>query len=404
MLNGIDRIAEQGRKVLGKAARVAGAVIVGSGLSGINISPANADVNEPHPIRLADNSILLPVPLHFAGDAVLLRAPNGFKDFCGNSIAGDTIAGIIANRNGMRIDVIGNPNVFPDPLNLSSEDAPLGAEAPDLGMRGNPYYPIRAAAIDQAVLDEVRARPGQAINFTAVVLELDDANNAICKLSTNNGPFKPVVEAVPQTGQVGQQNVLSSDTIARCGNTVSLTDATLEIRGVGFPGPFDRGSVQAAMDRTVNCGGGTTPVRATESAVKCDPLATTSLGPLPDARMAGLVKHLEVRDLNTCPYDLFSDVTGVGVGQSYPLDLPAGWSFIVASTSVEIQREGGTAQQFKNGPLIVINGPFRGSAGVYEGRVVGVPKAWVANRLAGILPNQQLETHNPNLQPVTFAG
>ncbi len=115
---------------------------------------------------------------------------------------------------------------------------------------------------------------------------------------------------------------------------------------------------------------------------KCDPLAVTSLPVRPDAVVNGTKVTLQVRDLNDgCERPLFYNETGVGKGANYAFDMPLGWTVITASASAEVQREGNTAKQFLGCPIVVVEGPFKGGIGLYEGALRVVPKEWADNLL-----------------------
>lgn len=342
-----ERNVEKNRSIGGRIARGivrSGALaMVAAGLSGIAVRPekANADINEPVRYSLPDGRLLADAPLRTAGRAVDFTGPNGLE-FCGTSTKEPTVLTVTANEDLMNIKVAGNPDVFVDPIEGGGTD-----------------YPSRAAS----AVELLQSKAAELINRTnrlwrrvAVILTRDAVNQNVCDLITDSGPFAPETPAQP-----------------------TAVPAVPTAVPVGVPGSARIG--------------------------ECNPIAVTSLGPRPDATINGTSVHLEVRDLNSCVRPLFRHETGVAVGQNYKISLPdSRWSVIIASTTAEVQREGGAAQRFLSGPVIKIQGPFAGGAGVFEGAVDVVPEEWADFRIQQIMPIQRLQVGDPNRQPVLFAG
>lgn len=138
---------------------------------------------------------------------------------------------------------------------------------------------------------------------------------------------------------------------------------------------------------------------------KCDPLAVTSLSQREDAFVNGTRVTLEVRDLTSrCERPLFYNETGVKKGFNYKLEIPQGWIVITASVTAEVQRDGKSAQKFLDTPIMVIQGPFTGNVGLYEGAIRVIPFEWLDAVLMGeTLPIQRLQTGKPGLMPIYFS-
>lgn len=135
---------------------------------------------------------------------------------------------------------------------------------------------------------------------------------------------------------------------------------------------------------------------------KCDPLAVTDLSSREDAVVNGTKVTIQVRDLTQgCERPLWYNETGIQKGANYTLDVPKGWAAIIACVSVEVKREGKPAKSFLDTPFLVIQSPFKGEIGVYEGAVRIIPEEWLAALIDSVLPIQRLQTHKPNLQ-VTY--
>lgn len=139
---------------------------------------------------------------------------------------------------------------------------------------------------------------------------------------------------------------------------------------------------------------------ASPAATSCDVMAITSLPARPDANVNGIPVRLQVRDTNDCTRGLFYNETGVAKGTNYTVDLPSGWSVITASVTVAVNREGGKQKDYTDTPELVINGPFKGGVGLYEGSFRVVPTEWVKPVSEFVLPIQRAETKKPNL-PIT---
>lgn len=138
-------------------------------------------------------------------------------------------------------------------------------------------------------------------------------------------------------------------------------------------------------------------IRSTDGGL-CDVMAITDLSPRPDANVNGVAVRLQVRDRNDCARPLFYNETGVAAGQNYKVNLPKGWSLVTASISVEVQREGGKAKQYTNGPVVRVDGPFQGGVGEYEGSFGVVPTEWANAYVQDRLVIQRQQVKNPNLQ------
>lgn len=305
---------------------------------------ARADINEPVRYPLADGRLLADAPLRTAGRVVDFTGPNGLN-FCGVTTSEATVLTVISNEDSMNIKAAGNPDVFVDPTEGGGTD-----------------YPSRAASaveLLQSKATELINRTNRWWRRVAVILTRDAVNQNVCDLITDSGPFAPESPAPVQPTAV---------------------PAVPTAVPVGAPG-------------AARIGG------------ECNPIAVTSLGPRPDAVINGTRVRLEVRDLNSCVRPLFRHETGVGAGQNYKISLPdSRWSVIIASTTAEVQREGGMAQRFLNGPVIKIQGPFKGGVGLFEGAFEAVPEEWADFRIQQIMPIQRLQVGDPNRQPVLFQG
>lgn len=134
----------------------------------------------------------------------------------------------------------------------------------------------------------------------------------------------------------------------------------------------------------------------------CDVLAITSLPARPDANVNGIPVRLQVRDTNACARPLWYNETGVNSGTNFRLNMPQGWSAVTASVTVEVQREGGKAQQFKDTPVVRIDGPFQGGIGEFEGSFGVVPTEWADAYVTDRLKIQRVQTKKPDLQVTVF--
>lgn len=125
---------------------------------------------------------------------------------------------------------------------------------------------------------------------------------------------------------------------------------------------------------------------ATNSGAACieDVLATTSFDNREVATVDGVPVQVQVR--GSCPQPLFYDPTGVAQGQNYKLHLPKGWSAITVSVTAAVHPDGGKQTDYLECPYLVIQGPFDGSVGLYEGAIRVVTSEWEQGLSDQVLP------------------
>lgn len=152
------------------------------------------------------------------------------------------------------------------------------------------------------------------------------------------------------------------------------------------------------------------PLEPAPEAGACFPPARTTFNPREDAEINGIKVHADVRDLPSCIRPLFQTETGIDNpltpqvegAQNFKVRLPSGWSVVVSPTTVAVHREGGIQRDFTNGEVVVVNGPFAGGIGVYEGWLGLIPSEW-----ATVVANERLalqRQQRPGAQLVTFQG
>lgn len=196
--------------------------------------------------------------------------------------------------------------------------------------------------------------------------------------------------------------VPSAQVIQMCG--IGAPQKVTDAGGTTWDCASVRSAFPAAATADKAAWGVTPPAPVATNIAPCNPVDVTKLGTRADAIVNETAVRLEVRDNNLCARPLWYNETGIGKGSNYKLNLTKGWVAITASVSAEIQRDGGKPKQYKDGPVVVIRGPFIGGAGLYEGALRIVPEEWLNEVLQQTLIIQRKQVGNPSLQSVDFDG
>lgn len=314
---------------------------------------ARADINEPVRYPLADGRLLADAPLRTAGRIVEFTGPNGL-DFCGVTTSEATVLTVTANEDLMNIKVAGRPDVFVDPIEGGGTD-----------------YPSRAASaveLLQSKATELINRTNRLWRRVAVILTRDAVNQNVCDLITDSGPF----EVVPP---------------------------------VSF--------VPTAVPERPQAPVATVAPRGPEGAGNCFPSARTVFAPEGDANVDGTNYHADLRDLPSCirflgTWELGIDdprTSQIEGAHNFKVRIPRGWSMVVSPTSVAVHREGGRQVDFVDGQVVIVDGPFDGGIGMYEGFAGLTLTDWVptlADQRLVIQRQQAIGRSNVNV--VKFVG
>lgn len=360
-----------GRNIKDAVIRASLAALTATGLVGVNTKPVGADINEPVRYQQGEGQWVADAPLRTRDRAVLFYGPDGLGA-CGVDYDGPTLLIARANEDNMNLKVTGKSGVFVDPIEVGGDD-----------------YASRAAAAVIA-LNEKAVQLPTGTRRVGVLTTRDAVEQTVCDLVTDSGPL------VSSQG-LGTLTAVLPDLILRCGQSVPLSFAIGELRAVGYPGPSDAASVQAAENRTVNCGG---PIRLAEVVTgNCNPPDITALA----ARQSAFVNGFEVslgqfRDKTFgCERALLQKETGVRKGENLRTRIPSGWAVIVSATSLAVHPEGGVQQDFTNGDVVIVRGVSERmiGIGIWEGWWGVVPDEWVTRVAAERLALQVQQTGKP---------
>ncbi|MBI2597552.1 hypothetical protein HYW41_05350 [Candidatus Daviesbacteria bacterium] len=223
---------------------------------------AYADENRP-PVRQGpDGRSYADAPFRAAGRTVIFNGNNGLDvPETGNRYGGP----------GRPVSLLMVPNTGGLNLKVAELVCGGGISTDILDISGN-NYPERVEAASKAfegVMSSLQRKTGVNRQEVAWIIDKD----ALESLATpdeisNSDPGAIADEPQPCVPQAPAERVVervveriveipvapSPLAVSRCGVPIDLNAGIAELRNAGFPGPFDVGSVQAAINRTVNCG------------------------------------------------------------------------------------------------------------------------------------------------------
>ncbi len=150
-----------------------------------------------------------------------------------------------------------------------------------------------------------------------------------------------------------------------------------------------------------------------EGVGNCFPPARTTFALEGDANVDGTDYHADVRDLVTCvrsfgTWELGIDnplTPQVEGAHNFKVRIPRGWSMVISPTTVAVHREGGRQVDFIDGQVVIVDGPFNGGVGMYEGWAGLTVTDWaqaIADQRLVIQRQQAIGRSNVNV--VRFQG